>query len=147
MKAVVECIKGTREKYELAEDGKSIILNRMLDRKWVESYGYIENTLQGDGDELDTYIIGRRLVRGEKVEVLPICIVYCLDNYQIDNKLICASRTARGNIKARVRKILRFINKYKKGSYALYNSYKDINIRYELARCKALRKLFKGGNK
>ena len=142
MKALVECIKGTKEKYE-SKNGE-LVLDRMLKKKWNSNYGCIKETLQADGDELDTYILGK-VKRGEEVEVLPICIFYCIDGLDIDNKLVCAASTAGKNIKRQVKRIKHFISRYKKGSFVAGMSYKDSNIRYEIAKCKAYYKLFKGG--
>lgn len=143
MKAIVECTRGTRDKYELAQDG-SFVLNRKLKRKWTTSYGFIPGTLQADGDELDCYILGK-VKQGQVVEVMPICMIYCIDNMQVDNKLICATKTARGSIKYQVRKIAHFIAKYKKGCMVAGVSWNSNVTRYELAKCKAYCKLFRGG--
>lgn len=142
MEAVVECKKGTREKYEMKDN--SLVLDRMLKRKWIASYGFIPNTLQADGDGLDCYILGK-VAQGEKVEVLPICMIYCIDNLQVDNKLVCATKTARGSIKHQVRRIARFVSKYKKNCFMAGVSWSSDIIRYEVAKCTAYRKLFRGG--
>ena len=93
------------------------------------------------GDELDAYVIGKAF-QGEEVEALPICLVYCIDNGQIDNKLICATTKAH-YIKWKLYQIIYFINKYKKGSKALRVTWNPENIAYELAKCKAYAKLFR----
>lgn len=146
MEAVVECVKGTYEKIEKVVDKNGDIsfnVDRLLKHRWVSSYGYIPNTLQVDGDELDTYIIGKHLETGLIVDVLPICLVYCVDNGEVDNKLICAARTAGKNLKWAIRRIVRYIGKYKKNSYPVAVTWKESNIRYELAKCKAFYELFK----
>lgn len=148
MNVIVECLKGRKEKYEKVEtpDGVAFLLNRMLKRRWVTNYGYVADTLQGDGDELDAYILGKGLEIGGTYEALPICIIYSIDNWEIDNKLICATRSAK-NINRTVKRIKRFVGKYKRNSFVAGVSWKDFNIRYELARTRAMYKLFKGGNK
>lgn len=143
MKAIVECTKGTIEKYELAQDG-SFVFDRKLKRKWVASYGFIPGTLQADGDELDCYILGKAK-QGQVVEVMPICMIYCIDNMQIDNKLICAAKTAGGSIKHQVSKVAHFVAKYKKGCMVAGVSWNSNVVRYEIAKCKAYCKLFRGG--
>lgn len=77
------------------------------------------------------------------VDVLPICIIYTNDNGEADNKLVCVAKNARW-ITYRVRRIVRFVKSYKKGSKVLSISWKPENIRYELAKCKAYYNLFKG---
>lgn len=145
MKAIVECLKGTKEKYELAQDGSSFVLDRMLKRKWIANYGFIPYTLQADGDGLDCYIIGK-VRQAEVVDGLPICLIRCIDNMQVDNKLVCIAPTARGDIKWTVKKIFKFIRKYKKNCFPVCITWKDSNIRYEIAKCKAYYKIFRGGN-
>ncbi len=143
MKAMVECVKGTYEKYEIAPNGASFILSRKLKCKWITNYGFVPGTLQHDGDELDAYIIGKGLKQGEVVDALPIALIYCIDNGKVDNKLVCAAPTAGKNIKRLVDKIVRFIAKYKRGSMPVSITWKESNIRYEVAKCKAYKKLFK----
>jgi len=148
MKVTVECLKGRKEKYEkvMTPHGVDFLLNRMLKRRWVANYGYVEGTLQADGDELDTYILGNDVAIGGTYEALPICMIYSVDNGEVDNKLICATRSAK-NINRTVKRIIKFVGKYKANSYVAGVTWKDFNIRYELARTKAMYKLFnKGGN-
>lgn len=142
MEAVVECMKGTREKYEIKDS--RLVLDRVLKRRWIAAYGFISNTLQADGDELDCYILGK-VAQGHKVEVLPICMIYCIDNAQVDNKLVCATKTARGSIKRQVKRIAHFIAKYKKGCFMAGMTWSSDVMRYEVAKCTAYRKLFRGG--
>lgn len=144
MKVLIECLVNTKEKYEIAPDGVNFLLNRMLKRRWVANYGFVPSTLQADGDELDAYVIGRKLKQGQVVDVLPICMVYCVDNGVIDNKLICAAPTAR-HLRWTAKRIYHFIKRYKKGSFPVLVSWKESNIRYEVAKCKAYAKLFRGG--
>ena len=146
VKVLVECLKGTKEKYEKSTNGDTLILDRLLKRKWVANYGCILNTLQADGDELDCYIIGVKLDRGQVIDAMPICIIYVIDNMVVDNKIICAAPTAgKYNINKLVKKIFRFIHKYKKNSFPVSASYKSANIQYELAKCQAYYNLFRGG--
>lgn len=147
MIAIAECEKGTKEKYELRRDADgslSFNLDRMLKRKWIASYGCIPLTLQADGDELDCYILGKGIKRGQVYEVMPICMLYCADNGKVDNKLIVATPTAT-MVEYQIRRIIRFVERYKKGSVVLATTWKESNITYELAKCKAYRKLFIGG--
>lgn len=150
MRALVECEKGTKGKFELelTEEGITFKLNRVLKHKWVASYGYIPKTLQGDSDELDTYILGKKLRQGEMYEIFPLCLVYVLDQGQIDNKLICGTlTTSKHNLKRQMNKVRRFIAKYKRGCIVLGLTFDTDNIRFELAKCKALYQIFKKGGK
>lgn len=143
MQVLIECIEKTKEKYELAPDGVSFTVDRMLERPWEANYGFVPKTLQADGDGLDAYVLGKTS-QGVVENCLPLCLIYTMDNGQVDNKLVCATVTAKCfSFKHKINKIVRFINKYKKGSQAVLVSWKADNIRYELAKCKALYRLFK----
>lgn len=144
IEAVVECLKGTKEKYETVDtpDGSMLLIDRILDRRWIASYGFIPNTMQADGQELDTYILGE-VQHGERLFVMPICIIYTQDAGVTDNKLICAAPNAPAyRVRNTVNKIARFIGRYKDDSIVTRISYKDIDIRYELAKTKAYKQLF-----
>lgn len=150
MQALVECLQGTQEKYELVRQAgvtPEFVIQRLLKRKWVANYGFIPGTLQADGDELDAYILGTHLERGVTYDVLPICMIYSIDNGETDNKLICGTTKARRNLRRQVKQIVRFVNKYKKGSLVLKVTWKEENLRYEVAKCKAYKHLFSGFNK
>ena len=92
MLVLVECLKGTKEKYEInkaAQEGDDIfVVNRMLKRKWVANYGFVPFTLQADGDELDAYILGNKLKQGGLYEAIPVAMIYSVDHGQVDNKII-----------------------------------------------------------
>lgn len=144
IEAVVECTKGTKEKYETVDtpDGSMLLIDRVLDRRWIANYGFIPDTKQADGQELDTYILGE-VQHGERLFVMPICIIYTLDGGIADNKLICVAPTATAyGIRRTVDRIARFICRYKADSLVTRISYKDIDIRYELAKTKAYKQLF-----
>lgn len=143
MEAYIECLEGTRGKYELKADKTCFVLDRMLKRKWVASYGFIPDTLQADGDELDVYVIGKKIKQGLVKNIFPVCLIYNVDNGQIDNKLVCAASTAGRAIRSKVKKISRFVSKYKKNSFVPLVTWRWESIKFELAKCKAYAKLFK----
>ena len=89
IKAQVEISKGSNIKYEL-EDGK-IFLDRSLPNPHVfpYNYGYVPETLSGDGDPLDIIILS-------EYSLLPTCIldvevigvIETIDESGVDPKLI-----------------------------------------------------------
>lgn len=144
LNAVIECEKGTKERYEKGKDGK-LSFKGNVKRSWIEAYGFIENTLQADGDELDTYIIGRKLKRGDQKKVFPIMLIVCKDNGRQDNKLVCTTSERRKVSKLLLTKLVRAVEKYKKGSKVFNVELNDTHIAYEVAKCKALRAHFEEG--
>ena len=146
MEVFIECIQGTKDKYELKDtpNGRELVLDRQIKRSWISNYGSILYTLQADGDELDTYVIGKHLIQGERYKAFPICMLYTIDNGVADNKLITVVNGSYRRVMKKVKAIIRFVDKYKQGSKVYAISWKESNIIYEIAKCKAFYNLFKG---
>lgn len=143
MKVLIECEKGMKYKYELNQEGDEFLIKRNLKKGWLANYGFVLDTLQDDGDELDVYVLGEKLQQGEIAEVIPDSLIYCIDNGRIDNKLICLTERIRFK-KYKIKKIAKYIKKYKKETTPTRITWNKDNIRYELAKCRALKNLFKG---
>lgn len=90
MKAVIECIKGRKERNEYVCDSKTLTTS-YVKRPWVENYGFIKNTLQADGDELDCYILAGDIVYrpGTEVSVHAVADILCFDGGKRDDKFVC----------------------------------------------------------
>ena len=58
VEATIEIPMGTQNKYEVDPVTRKIKLDRVLSSSvsYPSEYGFIENTLSGDGDPLETYI-------------------------------------------------------------------------------------------
>ena len=58
--AMIEISKGSKNKYELDKESGLIILDRILytSTHYPANYGFIPNTVSGDGEELDAYVLG-----------------------------------------------------------------------------------------
>lgn len=68
----IENTKGTRTKYEYNKDTETLELDRMIHSSsaYMFDYGYIENTLGGDGDPLDAIVLCSETL-------VPNCVVLC----------------------------------------------------------------------
>jgi inorganic pyrophosphatase len=57
---VIECPKGSRNKYEVDHETGRVVLDRVLftPMAYPTDYGYFENTLAEDGDPLDVLVLG-----------------------------------------------------------------------------------------
>lgn len=87
--AVIEIPQGSVIKYEQDKLDGSLVVDRLLNQPIPYNYGYIPNTLCGDGDPLDIFILGNvPLYPLCKVKVNILAVLICTDNGLSDDKLI-----------------------------------------------------------
>ena len=89
---VVEIPRGSRNKYEIDHDGGRVFLDRRLftAMAYPADYGFVPDTLAGDGDPLDALVLLEDPVfPGVWVEARPIGVLYMRDEAGEDAKLIC----------------------------------------------------------
>tara|TARA_B100001093_G_scaffold517639_2_gene599842 strand:+ start:130 stop:606 length:477 start_codon:yes stop_codon:yes gene_type:complete len=86
---VAEVPKGTKLKYEL-DDGV-MRLDRVINTPltYPETYGYITNTLAGDGDPLDALLLGNHdILPGTHVYARPVGVLDMKDEHGQDEKIL-----------------------------------------------------------
>jgi len=91
IKVIVEVPKGSRNKYEYDSESKRIKLDRVLFSAvhYPADYGYIENTLAEDGDEVDVLVLlSEPTFPGCLIEAKPIGVLRMRDEKGIDNKIL-----------------------------------------------------------
>jgi inorganic pyrophosphatase len=91
IEVVVEIPKGTRNKYEAAEDG-AIWLDRMLftSTRYPEDYGYVPGTLAEDGDPCDALVLLEEpTFPGCHIRARPIGVFLMQDEEGVDSKILC----------------------------------------------------------
>ena len=89
---VVEIPKGSRNKYELDPDTGAIVLDRMLftSMQYPADYGFIVDTLAGDGDTLDALVfVGEPTFPGCRIRARPIGLFRMRDEKGPDEKILC----------------------------------------------------------
>ena len=89
---LIEIPRGSRNKYEIDHDTGRIFLDRRLftATTYPADYGYIPDTLAGDGDALDALVLLEDPVYpGVWVEARPVGVLYMHDEAGEDAKLIC----------------------------------------------------------
>ena len=101
--ALIEISAGTLEKWEYNKETKKIELELVNDKPRIinylgypANYGMIPKTLLakkngGDGDQLDVIVIGPPEPIGNIVKCKIIGILYLVDNFEQDDKLIAIS--------------------------------------------------------
>jgi inorganic pyrophosphatase len=89
---VVEIPKGSRNKYEMDHQTGEIFLDRMLftSMQYPADYGFIDQTLGGDGDPLDALVfMGEPTFPGCRVRVRPFGLFRMTDEKGADEKILC----------------------------------------------------------
>jgi inorganic pyrophosphatase len=89
---VVEIPRGSRNKYEIDHEHGRIFLDRRLftATTYPADYGFVPDTLAGDGDPLDALVLlDDPVYPGVWVEARPVGVLYMRDEAGEDAKLIC----------------------------------------------------------
>jgi inorganic pyrophosphatase len=89
---LIEVPKGSRNKYEVDHESGKLRLDRVLFTSMVypADYGYIEDTLGGDGDPLDALVLlPYPLIPGVLVEARPVAMYVMEDEKGQDEKVLC----------------------------------------------------------
>lgn len=87
--AIVEMPQGSTLKYEMDKADSTLMLDRVLNQPVPYNYGFVPNTLCGDGDPLDVFILGDTPIYPlAKVKIKIIGALKCNDNGSDDDKLI-----------------------------------------------------------
>jgi inorganic pyrophosphatase len=89
---VIEIPRGSRNKYEIDHENHRVFLDRRLftATTYPADYGFVPDTLAGDGDPLDALVLLEDPVYpGVWVEARPVGVLYMRDEAGEDAKLIC----------------------------------------------------------
>ncbi len=88
----VEIPTGSRNKYEFEHDTGTIVLDRMLftAMRYPADYGFVEETLAGDGDPLDALVfVGEPTFPGCRIRARPVGLFRMTDEKGRDEKVLC----------------------------------------------------------
>src|SRR4051812_6676627 len=91
MTIVIEINRGSKNKYEVDKETGLISLDRVLHtaQDFPFDYGFVPQTLWGDGDPLDVIVLTTYpLSPGIIVKVRPIAIMHMIDSGESDDKII-----------------------------------------------------------
>lgn len=138
MFVVVECEKGSRDRFEkLFVDGE-LVFKQKVKRPYLAAYGYVKDTLQEDGDEMDAYIIGGKVRRGSTYNVRPICLIKVTDDGACDDKLVCTVDGIKG-VERYIPRIAKAIAKYSRTSKVNGIVLDPLEIHYAIEKCRQRR--------
>ncbi|AWB26730.1 inorganic diphosphatase [Halococcoides cellulosivorans] len=89
--AVVECLKGERNKYEYDKSVPGVVLDRVLHSNvhYPSDYGFIPRTYYDDGDPLDVLVLVEdQTFPGCAIEARPVALMNMDDDGEQDDKVI-----------------------------------------------------------
>jgi inorganic pyrophosphatase len=89
--AVVECLKGERNKYEYDKDLPGVVLDRVLHSSvhYPSDYGFIPRSWYDDDDPLDVLVLVEdSTFPGCVIEVRPVALMRMDDDGEQDDKVI-----------------------------------------------------------
>lgn len=87
----IEIPQGVSVKYELDKDSGFIFVDRFLytDMEYPFNYGFIPNTMSGDGDPADVLVLSSKpVIPGTVIACRPIGMLEMEDEAGIDNKIV-----------------------------------------------------------
>ena len=96
VEATIEIPMGTKNKYEIDKERNRIKLNRVqfASMTYPAEYGYIENTLERDGDPLDILVLTTEpTFPGCIIDAKIVGVLKTIDNGYEDNKIIAVNHT------------------------------------------------------
>ncbi len=123
---VIEIRKGERNKYEIDKVSGRLFLDRVNATMlgYPADYGYVPDTLCGDGDPIDVLlIIDESVPHGVVVPARPIGVLNMVDDGEGDEKLICVA--ADDVSKDHIKEVTDLGPNFKKVIEHFYTHYKD----------------------
>lgn len=123
---IIEIRKGEKNKYEVDKETGRLFLDRVNGTTlgYPADYGYVPDTLCGDGDPLDALlIIDESVPHGVVVPARVIGVLYFEDDGEMDEKLITVP--ADDVSKDHIRELTDLGDNFKKVIEHFYSHYKD----------------------
>lgn len=123
---VIEIQKGSRNKYEVDKNSGLLFLDRVnaTTLGYPADYGYVPDTLCGDGDPVDALlVIDESVPLGVVVPARPIGVLNMIDDGESDEKLICVA--ADDVTKSHLKTLDDLGENFKKVIEHFYSHYKD----------------------
>lgn len=100
MKVLIENPAGSKNKNVFNEQTLEFQVAYPYARATPYHYGFIVNTASGDGDCFDRFVLSDKpMASGTIVEVDPIGMVEYIDSGETDNKVLCALKSEKVEVK------------------------------------------------
>jgi len=101
LRVYIEIEQYSNQKYEWNKNTNTLDIDRVLPYPYFYpfSYGFIENTLAEDGDELDALILTNDPIeRDKRYSVYPVGVLIMKDEKGMDEKVLCVLEKDYGQI-------------------------------------------------
>lgn len=116
MLAVIEIPSGSIYKYEIQPNLYTLQVDRVLTIPVPYNYGYIQNTLSGDGDPTDAFVVTSKPLEALcQVKFEPYFLIEMEDGGLEDNKFVGCIQGDSKPTMDHVRDIIDYLSNYKKG--------------------------------
>jgi len=113
MKAFIEVDAGTDQRPIYNEQTLEQIRIKKVYKPYPYAYGFLLNTISGDGDHLDCYIItSKPLTSGKIIDVKPVGMVESIENGEDDHKILCCLSGENIKIDSVIKKTIREFGKH-----------------------------------
>ncbi|MBI4095886.1 MAG: inorganic diphosphatase [DPANN group archaeon] len=139
----IETKKGATEKREL-RDGQ-LVLDKKLPAgyKFPVNYGFVPNTISGDGDAYDVILLGPAVKAGQRCKVKLIGLMRMLDEAKEDYKAICVPRDSKlkdiSDLKEKELGSMKYFFEHYKISHTLVMGFSDVKKAERAVKLAALK--------
>ncbi len=139
----IETKKGSTEKLEL-RDGQLMPDKKLpLGQKFPVNYGFVPNTISGDGDAYDVILLGPAVKQGQKYKVKVIGLMRMLDDAKEDYKAICVTKDSKmkdiSDLKEKELNDLKYFFEHYRISHTLVMGFSDVKKAERAVKLAALR--------
>ncbi|OGK17277.1 inorganic pyrophosphatase [Candidatus Roizmanbacteria bacterium RIFCSPHIGHO2_02_FULL_40_13b] len=126
---VIEIPQGSSVKYEIDKETGMLFADRFLytSMSYPFNYGYVPNTLDGDGDAIDVLVLSSQVVHpGTVLPARPIGMLEMEDEEGIDTKVIAVPTKKIDPFFAYIENIEDLSDAYKNKIKHFFDSYKQL---------------------
>lgn len=108
MKAFIEVDAGTDQRPIYNEKTFEYIKTKTVYKPYPYAYGFLLDTISGDGDHLDCYVITtEKLTSGTIIDVEPIGMVESIEDGEDDHKILCRIPAEKTTVDTRIEHVIR----------------------------------------
>lgn len=86
----IENQAGSSTKNTYDEKTLQLLRSEKVARPYPYPYGFVLNTLSGDGDSVDCFVVTEEALRsGDVVECVPVHLLEQIEDGEVDHKILC----------------------------------------------------------
>ncbi len=126
---LIEIPQGSSVKYEIDKDSGALFIDRFLytSMSYPFNYGYVPQTLDGDGDGIDVLVLSSQVVQaGTVLPARPIGMLEMEDEEGMDTKVIAVPTKKIDPFFANIEDVSDLADAYKNKIKHFFDSYKQL---------------------